>query len=44
MKRFLVTLGSVVVVASAAFVIIRFLKKESGEGGDDFDCECDCEE
>lgn len=44
MKRFLIALGSVVVVASAAFVIIRFLKNESGEGGDDFDCECDCEE
>lgn len=36
MKRFLITLGSLTIIASVAFVIIRMLSKKTGEGGDDF--------
>lgn len=37
MKRFLIALGSLTIIASVAFVIIRMLNKKTGEGGDDFE-------
>ena len=40
MKRFLIALGSILIVASAVCIIVRLLKNQTGEGGDEFD---DCE-
>lgn len=43
MKRFLIALGSIVVVAAIACVVLRFFKNASGIGGDGIDDDCeDC--
>ena len=46
MKRFLIALGSITVVAAAAFIVIRQLKNKTGVGGygiDDEDYVDECE-